>query len=65
MISGEGLIPANEDGLARLVFEQGAEVKAAIEMMSGAVWVRDRLDRRRLEGPGCPRPQSEDVAPLA
>ena len=39
-IAGEGLIPANEDGLARLVLEQGTEVKAAVEMMSGAVWSR-------------------------
>jgi hypothetical protein len=39
----EELIPANEDGLARLVLEQGTEVKAAVEMMSGAVWVRDHF----------------------
>ena len=43
-ISAEGLIPANEDGLARLVLEQGTDVRAAVEMMSGAVWVRDRLE---------------------
>ncbi|HKH41500.1 MAG TPA: MFS transporter [Solirubrobacterales bacterium] len=35
VISAEGLIPANEDGLARLVLEQGSEVRAAVEMMSG------------------------------
>jgi hypothetical protein len=28
-IAGEGLIPADEDGLARLVLDLGAEVKAA------------------------------------
>ena len=42
-IAGEGLIPAEESGLARLVLELGTEVEACVEMMSGAVWVRDRL----------------------
>lgn len=40
---GEGFIPADEDGLARLVIELGDEVRGCIEMMSGAVWVRDQL----------------------
>jgi hypothetical protein len=44
-IAGEGSIPADQDGLARLVLEHGAEVKACVEMMSGAVWVRDQLRR--------------------
>jgi transposase len=39
----EGTIPADEDGLARLVARLGPEVRGCIEMMSGAVWVRDRL----------------------
>ena len=39
----EGAIAADEDGLARLVARLGPEVHACIEMMSGAVWVRDRL----------------------
>lgn len=42
-IFGEGFVPADEDGLARLVIELGPEVRACLEMMSGAVWVRDRL----------------------
>jgi hypothetical protein len=42
-IAGEGLISADEDGLARLVLELGTEVEACVEMMSGAIWVRDRL----------------------
>ena len=42
-IAAEGLIPANEDGLARLVLELGTEASGCVEMMSGAVWVRDRL----------------------
>jgi hypothetical protein len=35
-IAGEGQIPADRDGLARLALELGAEVKACLEMMSGA-----------------------------
>ena len=37
----EGTISADEDGLARLVARLGPEVRGCIEMMSGAVWVRD------------------------
>lgn len=42
-ICGEGQLPADRDGLARLVLELGDEVKACLEMMSGALWVRDEL----------------------
>src|SRR3712207_1198738 len=35
--------PADEDGLARLVGRLGVDVTACVEMMSGAAWVRDRL----------------------
>jgi transposase len=42
-IGGEGVVPADEDGLAKLVLALGSEVTACVEMMSGAVWVRDRL----------------------
>ena len=42
-IGGEGQVSADRDGLARLVLELGAEVKACLEMMSGALWVRDEL----------------------
>jgi hypothetical protein len=38
-----GVVPADEDGLAKLVLGLGAEVTACLEMMSGALWVRDRL----------------------
>src|SRR5215204_6547482 len=64
-IAGEGLIPANEDGLARLVLEQGTEVKAAVEMMSGAVWVRDRLEASGWEVQVAHARKVRDVAPLA
>jgi transposase len=39
----EGTIAADEDGLVRLVARLGPDVHGCIEMMSGAVWVRDRL----------------------
>jgi transposase len=42
-IACEGFVPADEDGLARLVLELGPEARACLEMMSGAAWVRDRL----------------------
>src|SRR4029450_416091 len=64
-IASEGLIPANEDGLARLVLEQGTEVRAAVEMMSGAVWVRDRLAAVGWQGQVAHARQVRDVAPLA
>src|SRR5262249_46092126 len=64
-ISAEGFTPADEDGLARLVLQLGRNVTACVEMMSGAVWVRDQLrsagwrvevaDARRVKG----------IAPLA
>jgi hypothetical protein len=39
----EGVMPADENGLARLVARLGPDVRGCIEMMSGAVWVRDSL----------------------
>src|SRR5262245_62355290 len=42
-VAGEGRIAADRDGLARLVLELGDEVKACLEMMSGALRVRDQL----------------------
>ena len=43
-VAGEGRIAADRDGLARLVLELGDEVKTCLEMMSGALWVRDQLE---------------------
>src|SRR2546426_11754432 len=54
-VAGEGRIAADRDGLARLVFELGDEVKACLEMMSGALWVRDQLV-------GCGWPEEEGDA---
>jgi hypothetical protein len=42
-LAGEGRIASDRDGLARLVLELGDEVTACLEMMSGALWVRDQL----------------------
>jgi len=41
----EGTIPAEQDGLSRLALTLGSDedVLGCIEMMSGAVWVRDQL----------------------
>jgi transposase len=41
----EGTVAAEQDGLSRLVLTLGVEqqVQGCIEMMSGAVWVRDQL----------------------
>jgi transposase len=39
----EGGVSADEDGLVRLVARLGPDVRGCVEMMSGAVWVRDRL----------------------
>ena len=39
----EGAISADEDGLTKLVHTLGPDVRGCVEMMSGAVWVRDRL----------------------
>ena len=45
----EGSIPAEQDGLSRLALTLGAgDVLGCIEMMSGAVWVRDQLATLRL-----------------
>ena len=41
----EGMISADEYGLARLVARLGPDVYGCIEMMSGAAWVRERLAR--------------------
>src|SRR5215207_3891907 len=64
-IAGEGMIPAEETGLARLVLELGTEVEACVEMMSGAIWVRDRLTAAGWEVKVAHARKVRDVAPLA
>jgi transposase len=62
---GEGAVPADEDGLARLVLELGLEVKAVVEMMSGAIWVRDTLTAAGWQVQVAHARKVRDVAPLA
>jgi transposase len=62
---GEGAVPADEDGLARLVVELGLDVKAVVEMMSGAVWVRDTLTAAGWAVQVAHARKVRDVAPLA
>jgi transposase len=64
-IAAEGLISANEDGLARLVLRLGPEASGCVEMMSGAVWVRDRLESAGWEVKVAHARKVRDVAPLA
>jgi transposase len=64
-ISAEGFVPADEDGLARLVLDHGTVVKACVEMMSGAVWVRDQLAAAGWQVQIAHARKVRDVAPLA
>jgi transposase len=64
-IVGEGVVPADEDGLARLVLELGRDVRAVVEMMSGAIWVCDRLSAAGWEVKVAHARKVRDVAPLA
>ncbi len=62
---GEGVVPADEDGLARLVAEHGREVCGVVEMMSGAVWVRDTLAAAGWQMQIAHARRVRDVAPVA
>src|SRR5215211_4043774 len=64
-IGGEGVVPADEDGLARLVLAVGPDVRACVEMMSGAVWVRDRLAAAGWDVAVAHARKVRDIAPLA
>jgi transposase len=64
-IAAEGLIPANQDGLARLVLKLGTEASGCVEMMSGAVWVRDQLQSAGWQMKVAHARKVRDVAPLA
>jgi transposase len=64
-VAGEGRISADRDGLARLVLELGDEVKACLEMMSGALWVRDELVACGWEVQVADARKVKTVAPLA
>jgi transposase len=64
-IAGEGMVPADESGLARLVLKLGTEASGCVEMMSGAVWVRDKLRAAGWEMKVAHARKVRDVAPLA
>ena len=64
-IEAEGLIPADEDGLARLALKLGPEVRACVEMMSGAIWVKDRLESAGWSVEVAHARKVRDIAPLA
>jgi transposase len=64
-ISDEGFVSADEDGLARLVLGLGTEVRACVEMMSGAVWVRDQLAAAGWRVQVAHARKVRDIAPLA
>ena len=64
-IEGEGLIPADEHGLARLVLQLGTEVRACVETMSGAVWVKDQLELAGWSVDVAHAGRVRQIAPLA
>jgi transposase len=64
-VVGEGAVPADEDGLARLVLKLGVDVKACVEMMSGAIWVHDRLRDAGWQIQIAHARKVRDIAPLA
>ena len=64
-IEAEGLIPADEDGLAHLALKLGPEVKACVEMMSGAIWVKDQLELAGWSVEVAHARKVRDIAPLA
>jgi transposase len=64
-IQSEGLIPADEDGLTRLALKLGPDVRACVEMMSGAVWVKDQLELAGWEVQVAHARKVRDIAPLA
>jgi transposase len=61
----EGVVPADEDGLAKLVLRVGTEVRACVEMMSGAIWVRDRLQAAGWRVEVADARKVKGLAPLA
>src|SRR3954449_10798997 len=61
----EGVVAADEDGLARLVLKLGTDVNACVEMMSGAIWVRDQLAMAGWRVQIAHARKVRDIAPLA
>jgi transposase len=65
VIESEGLIPADEGGLAGLALRLGPDVKACVEMMSGAIWVKDQLELAGWSVEVAHARKVRDIAPLA
>src|SRR5215216_6397063 len=61
----EATTPADEDGLLRLIARLGPDVRACVEMMSGAVWVRDCLERAGWRVEVADARKVKALAPLA
>lgn len=64
-IVGEGMVPADADGLARVVLACGVDVRACVEMMSGAIWVRDQLVAAGWQVEVADARKTHAIAPLA
>jgi transposase len=64
-VIGEGAVPADLDGVLRLVATSGREVTAAIEMMSGAAWVAETLQAAGWRVQVADSRKARALAPLA
>ena len=64
-LTAEATTPADEDGLLRLVARLGPDVRTCIELMSGAVSVRDRLERAGWRVEVADARKVKALAPLA
>jgi transposase len=64
-IEVEGLISADEDGLAKLALRLGPDVEGCVEMMSGAIWVKDQLELAGWSMTVAHARKVRDIAPLA
>jgi hypothetical protein len=65
VIVGEGAVSADGDGLARLAIDRGGDVRAVVELMSGAISVRDTLAAAGWNAQIAHARKVRDVAPLA
>ena len=61
----EGTVSADADGLARLVYTLGPDAYGCVEMMSGAVWVREQLQASGWRFAVAEARKVKAIAPLA
>jgi transposase len=61
----EGTVSADADGLARLVHTLGPDAYGCVEMMSGAVWVREQLQASGWRFAVADARKVKAIAPLA